>query len=252
MTIRNTFQRAILLLTSIVILLALIFGAAPSRKDSLKHFESDSYTELESGVRRLSDGTLEVAAFVRMPEVTPSMYYWWFTDYLQTTNHYKRWHPEDHVWMDWENKLAGQIIGAHHLVHEYIGGEMNKLRIQFVQPKAILGYDPSDDSTQAVCAVVGELESDMDIAEMCHVIRSRPWGSELRSRFWLGLVKDREGSAVVNAALGALVNPVTRRIAISYETGLSLQRHATEEMSILASFLPDLYKEETHSLIHDK
>ena len=44
--------------------------------------------------------------------------------------------------MDWENKEPGEIIGASHLVHEYIGGDLSKLRIQFVNPFEFFGYDP--------------------------------------------------------------------------------------------------------------
>jgi hypothetical protein len=57
---------------------------------------------------------------------------WWFGEYMQTTEHYKRWHPRDHVWMSWEDKQPGTHVGAKHLVHEYIGGRLNKLRITFV------------------------------------------------------------------------------------------------------------------------
>jgi hypothetical protein len=52
-----------------------------------------------SGVERLADGVLHVAVLTRMPEVSPKMVGWWFGEYLQTTKHYKRWHPRDHVWM---------------------------------------------------------------------------------------------------------------------------------------------------------
>ncbi len=42
-----------------------------------------------------------------MPGVSPRMIEWWFGDYMQTTDHYKRWHPRDHVWMSWEDKRPG-------------------------------------------------------------------------------------------------------------------------------------------------
>ncbi|MGB5194623.1 MAG: hypothetical protein WBN70_16680 [Polyangiales bacterium] len=49
---------------------------------------------------------------------------WWFGDYMRTTEHYKRWHPRDHVWMSWNHKQPGTHIGAQHLVHEYIGSRL--------------------------------------------------------------------------------------------------------------------------------
>ncbi len=82
-----------------------------------------------SGIERLADGTLHVAVLTRMPGTTPQMIQWWFGEYMETTEHYKRWHPRDHVWMAWEDKPPGTHVGARHLVHEYIGGRMNRLRI---------------------------------------------------------------------------------------------------------------------------
>ncbi|MBW2629813.1 MAG: hypothetical protein JRE45_19660, partial [Deltaproteobacteria bacterium] len=60
-----------------------------------------------SGVERLADGTLHVAVLTRMPEVSPRMIAWWFGEYMQATEHYKRWHPRDHIWMSWEDKRPG-------------------------------------------------------------------------------------------------------------------------------------------------
>ena len=213
-----------------------------SRQSSHQDFNDPSYVDFESGVERLRDGTIEVSSLVSMPDVTSSMFRWWFSDYLQTSQHYKMWHPEDHVWMDWEHKKSGEIAGSHHLVHEYIGGEMSKLRIQFVWPHEILGYDPSDENTVVLCAQVGELDSSLNIAEMCHVARDMPWGTELRSRFWLGVVSDREATGWQNFLLSLVVNnPISRRLAVSEAEGLALQKHCIEEMNYLANLLPAIY-----------
>ncbi|MCS5549231.1 MAG: hypothetical protein NZ766_02240, partial [SAR86 cluster bacterium] len=156
--------------------------------------------------------------------------------------HYKMWHPEDHVWMDWEHKKSGEIIGSHHLVHEYIGGELSKLRIQFAWPQEILGYDPSDENTVVLCARVGELDSSLNIAEMCHVAQDKPWGIELRSRFWLGVVSDREAAKWQNFLLSLVANnPISRRFTVSEIEGLALQKHCIEEMSYLGNLLPTIY-----------
>ena len=214
----------------------------PSRHSTHKDFNDPNYLDFESGVQRLRDGTIEVSSLVNMPEVTSNMFRWWFTDYLQTTEHYKMWHPEDHVWMDWEHKKSGEIIGSHHLVHEYIGGELSKLRIQFAWPQEILGYDPSDENTVVLCARVGELDSSLNIAEMCHVAQDRPWGIELGSRFWLGVVSDREADNWQNLLLSLVVNnPISRRFAVSEIEGFALQKHCIEEMSYLADLLPTIY-----------
>jgi hypothetical protein len=233
-----------------VLLLILIVVAAiqitlPSRESTYQVFNDSKHVEFESGVRRLRDGTVEVASLVSMPGVTSDMFRWWFSDYLQTTKHYRMWHPKDHVWMDWEHKTPGEITGSHHLVHEYIGGELMKLRIQFAWPQEILGYDPTDENTVAICARVGELESSLNIAEMCHVARNTPSGAELRSRFWLGVISDQEATGWQNFLLSLLANnPISRQFTVAEAEGIDLHKHCMEEMSYLADLLPVIYKED--------
>ncbi|SVD08122.1 uncharacterized protein METZ01_LOCUS360976 [marine metagenome] len=214
----------------------------PSRQNSLQDFNYPNLLKFKPGVQRLRDGTIEVSSLVNMPDVTSNMFKWWFSDYLQTSEHYKMWHPEDHIWMDWDHKEPGKIIGSHHLVHEYIGGELNKLRIQFAWPQEILGYDPNDENTVVLCARVGELDSSLNIAEMCHVAQNTSWGVELRSRFWLGVVSDREAADWENFLLSFVVNnPISRRFTVSGAQGIALQKHCIEEMSYLADLLPTIY-----------
>jgi hypothetical protein len=229
----------------ILIVVAAIQITLPSRESTYQVFNDSKHVEFESGVRRLRDGTVEVASLVSMPGVTSDMFRWWFSDYLQTTEHYRMWHPKDHVWMDWEHKTPGEITGSHHLVHEYIGGELMKLRIQFAWPQEILGYDPTDENTVAICARVGELESSLNIAEMCHVARNTPSGAELRSRFWLGVISDQEATGWQNFLLSLLANnPISRQFTVAEAEGIDLHKHCMEEMSYLADLLPVIYKED--------
>ena len=167
------------LLIFLLFLFFLIFGFKPF-KDSVDAEitlidETDSYV---SETRRLFDGSYLVAVRTPMPSVKAGMVRWWFADFLNTTEHYNWWHPTDHVWMDWENKIPGKIIGASHLVHEYIGGEISKLRIQFVDPSEFFGHNPNDQNTFVICAIVGLLDREINIAKMCHVVTNNNNGSE--------------------------------------------------------------------------
>ena len=221
----------------------LIFGFKPF-KDSLDPEvtlieEVDSY---QSETRRLSDGSYLVAVRTPMPSVKAEMVRWWFAEFLKTTEHYKWWHPSDHVWMDWENKIPGEIIGASHLVHEYIGGELSKLRIQFVNPSEFFGYNPNDGNTFVICARAGMLDIEINIAKMCHIVKNNENGSEMRSRFWLGHVAIREGNQTIPSITGFLGNmAISRLFALSKKDAEDLKLHAKEEMSFLAKLLPSLY-----------
>ncbi len=192
-----------------------------------------------SGVERLSDGILHVAVLTRMPGVSPQMFGWWFGDYMQTTQHYRRWHPRDHIWMSWEDKRPGTHIGAKHLVHEYIGGRLNKLRITFVPPAEYFrGTLRQVAGAVAICGRPGFLNRPVDFARMVHLCLPQEWGCELHSRFWLGYVRSR-GAGRGAEAIGNI--PWVRRRFARISSGRALALHCHEEMTTLASFLPDLY-----------
>lgn len=219
------------------------FGNTIDPDDAL----APGYDRLETGVERLSDGTYHVSALTRMPGVKAEMVSWWFTDFLQTSEHYAWWHPTAHVWMDWENKVPGEIVGASHLVHEYIGGEMQKLRIQFVPPEQVLGPLPElEESTFVLCARAGLLEEPIYVAKMCHVVRDTPWGAEMRSNFWMGHVARREGNEAVTSIEGMVGNTaLARYMLLDEEAAVALMTHAIEEMGYLSDLLPTLYEQET-------
>lgn len=198
-----------------------------------------------SGVERLADGILHVAVLTRMPGVSPKMIEWWFAEYMRTTEHYRRWHPRDHIWMSWEDKRPGTHVGAKHLVHEYIGGRLNKLRITFVSAEQF--FDRALDEVPgalAICARPGLLGRPIDMGRMVHLALPRPWGCELHSRFWLGYIRSRD-----NTRIPEMIGNRSwiRRILAPVSLGRALQVHCHEEMTNLAGFLPDLYAAEATS-----
>ena len=228
----------------VLLIIISIFGLQPFRQtiDTEKTLVEDTGV-YATEVRRLPDATYLVAVRTPMPEVKADMVRWWFSDFLQTTEHYSWWHPKDHVWMDWENKEPGKIKGASHLVHEYIGGDLSKLRIQFVNPSEFFSYDPNDEDTFVICARVGLLDEEINTAKMCHVVRNTLNGAEMRSRFWLGHVAEREGNKSLSSIKGFIGNrPLTRLFAVNKKAAEDLKLHATEEMRFLAELLPALYQ----------
>ncbi len=215
------------------------------RFDDLQRLLTPDRLPYHNGIERLDDGVLHVAVSTPMPRATPRMIQWWFGEYMQTTEHYRRWHPRDHVWMAWRDKKPGTHVGAKHLVHEYIGGRLRKLRIHFVPPHEYFGEALDDDSSAvAICARVGSLGMPVDGARMVHLALPRDWGCELHSRFWLGYVEARSG-----ARLPELVGnrPWMRRLGLRASMGRAVALHCHEEMTTLGTFLPDLYAESVDS-----
>lgn len=212
---------------------------------------AEGYGAFETGVQRQPNGVLRVRALTRMPNNRAQQVKWWFADYMQTSEHYKRWHPQDHVWMDWENKVPGEIVGASHLVHEYIGGELQKLRIQFVPAEEILGEFEQRADRFVLCARAGELEQPINAATMCHIIRDMPWGAEMRSVFWMGHVAKRASdnpNQTVFSIEGLIGNTALGRwLLVPRANGVALLTHCIQEMGTLADFLPELYRTETNT-----
>ena len=233
---------------AIILLVLIILGVnpfAPYRDTSNVLAEVDVYTPLESGIYRQGNGIYLVKALTRMPKVKAKMVKWWFADYMQTTEHYKMWHPRAHLWMDWENKVPGEVIGASHLVDEYIGARMEKLRIQFIDPSEFLDDYKVEKGRFVICARVGLREEPINVSSMCHVIRDTPFGAEMRSHFWLGHVAKRDGNEEIFSAEGIFGNTALARfILLNEQFATDLMVHAIEEMGILADFLPTLYNKE--------
>lgn len=211
---------------------------------------ADGYTGFETGVERQANGVYKVRTLTRMPDVKAEMVRWWFADYLQTTEHYKLWHPTAHKWMDWENKKPGEIIGAAHLVHETLGLDptIHKLRIQFVEPTDYLPDWEDGPGKTAICARAGALEEPMNFTTMCHIVRDTDFGAEMRSVFWMGHVSKRDGNDNVFSIEGLVANTwLARMVLLDDEFATNLMTHAIEEMGILGDLLPDLHAQETAS-----
>jgi len=239
------FSRLLIFLFFLLLIVVSIFGLQPFKTsidaETALIKETESY---ETEVRRLPDASYLVAVRTPMPGVKAEMVRWWFADFLNTTEHYSWWHPEDHVWMDWENKKPGEVIGSSHLVHEYIGNELSKLRIQFIDSSEFFGFNPNDEDTFVICARVGLLEEEINTAKMCHVVRNTQTGAEMRSRFWLGNVAKRDGNETIRSFEGFVGNMALVRLFLIKQqvNPEDLKRHAIEEMTYLAELLPSLYK----------
>jgi hypothetical protein len=195
------------------------------------------YLPLETGYQRLEDGTLLVAALTQMPGCKGYMVDWWF-GYHETTEQYKLWHPEDHVWTEWDEKWKpGHYVGATSQVHEYIGGDLQKLRIRFRDPSELLDTSRFEEAgvSGVVCARTGLLEAPIWGGHLIYFCRDTDDGCEMRSRFWLGDVDPPEIART----------PEEKTAMFPDEAGRSLLNHCIEEMRTLASFLPGLYRRET-------
>ena len=202
----------------------------------------NEYLPVEAGFGLTKDNMYHVAASTYMYACTAEMIDWWFGD-VHHTEQYKLWHPRDHVFSDWEGprENKSEYGGGHHLVHEYIGGDLNKLKISFKSPAEYFGEDWRQRFTEcgygtAICGRTGLWDEESGhtqyVGHLIHLIKTEPDGCRMLSRFWLGHVDGL---------------PMNVGFAISEKQARGLLKHSTEEMAILASQLPALYQE--HSTV---
>lgn len=184
--------------------------------DDVDRLLEPGYLPFEDGYRRLSNGRLHVAVRTRMPGCTGEMVDWWFR-WVTTTERYKLWHPRDHVSGEWEGRDGDEYVGATHVVEEYIGGELTKLELTFVEPSECFDPDRLDASgATAICARGSPGGIEHDLFTVVHCVRDTDFGCEMRSHFWLEHLAD-------------------------YDIARGVHQHCVEEMNTLAAILPTLY-----------
>ena len=204
------------------------------RLDEANRLLEPGHLELETGVMRLESGQLLVAVLTPLRGVQGRMVEFWF-GFLETTEQYKWWHPKDHVWCEWQGERGtGRYVGGTHHVHEYVGGQLQKLKINFREPSQVLDVSRFEEAgvTSLQYARVGPLEGEGWLGHIIHLCRDTDYGTEMRSRFWLGDVEP------VPEPL-----PAEAIAALTPESlGRALLRHCSEEMTYLGGFLPELYR----------
>ncbi|TID13223.1 hypothetical protein E2P81_ATG10077 [Venturia nashicola] len=201
---------------------------------------TNHWLPMEAGYALNNDGMYHVAANTMMKDVTGEMIDWWF-GWVTNTTQYKLWHPKDHVSSDWSGPHGNsQYIGGHHLVREYIGGELQTLKISFRDPGEYFGPQwkeefKANNYSTAVCGTVslwtGPGINGLQIGHLIHLVKNEFNGARMRSRFWLGDVN-------ILSRLG----PGARAAVVPKSLVVGLTKHTAEEMGILANILPDLYK----------
>ncbi len=190
--------------------------------DEVDRLVDPGYQDIETGYFRLPNGHMHVRAYTRMPRATGAMVDWWF-GWMETADHYRMWEPGAHLSHEWdEHWRKGHYVGASHLVEERMGPQVLKIRIRFHDPAEYFDTSRFAEAgvTAAVCGNAERPDGSPD-GRVIHLMRDTPFGSEMRSRFWLYDVPDVAGQGVM--------------------------AHCLTEMGNMADFLPDLYARETGS-----
>ena len=116
---------------------------------------------VENGFALTPDGGMRIAIQTEMPDVTPAMIDWWFGWHSDSPERYKLWHPNAHVHALWQKtpqrgtRGRKRYINQTSIVDEYIGSNLLRLAISFIDPDELALTDPSlqdDMKATAICA----------------------------------------------------------------------------------------------------
>ena len=217
----------------------------PDQARAMMYERRDAFPD---GVRRAQDGRALVVCTTQLPGVTPAMIDWWFGWHLPESARYRLWHPTAHIkavvredrshLTDDRARYTGNVSD----VDEYIGKGIHRLSIAFHPPQSFgLPSTPAREGT-AICARTTDRVRKSEGGCLVHLITPTGSGSEMRSVFWLGEIKNL--LPVVGPFITSLVNrAAVRRAVIPDRFLLDLFQHCSEEMNHLAKFLPNLYRD---------
>lgn len=230
-------------------------GALRPAPEDLNSLLDPGYHAVENGFCELADGTGYVASLVPFPGCTGEMYQWWFWWHAIEPARYTLWYPYNHVSATPVDRSVltrsgltheQRYIGSTHRVDEYIGPDLVKIAIAFVDP-AELGFDTGRFADAGIvghaCARVSLRRPQLEFATMVHLARRTNDGIEQRSRYWIGhdvTLRAFGRSVPVDGAAANL--GIKRRLAgerVAYEQLL----HDQIEFTHLSAFLADIHAE---------
>lgn len=208
------------------------------------------YLPLENGFAELGSGQLLVAVRTEMPGCTGAMFEWWMGWHAVESERYKLWHPRAHL-ANRTREMRGddpslsdrEKYMTTHYVTERVGDRRYDIRITFVEPAALFGEGADlngGGTTALVCGRVDLQRAPIHLGWLVHQVREREEGTEMRSRFWLGMPKvlGSNDDDLQNKLLGTAS---VRRLLVPRNLGRDMVIHCAMEMNHLARFLPDLY-----------
>ncbi|MGH3635181.1 MAG: DAPG hydrolase family protein [Mycobacterium sp.] len=223
--------------------------------DGINRLLDPGYHHVETGYCVLHDGTVYVASLTKFPRASAEMFRWWFWWHSVEAERYTLWFPYNHVSAIAQNREVlvapalqdwQRYIGNTHTISEYVGPDLSKLYIQFVDPSEF-GIDtaalPAANVHAHACAHVFLQKPHIRVATMVHLVRDTDGGFEVRSRYWFAdHLQLQLGGRSLDVTTPLRRTGIAQRLS-GARAGYELLLHDQIEFTHLAGILPDLYAE---------
>ncbi|CAO1629425.1 unnamed protein product [Parajaminaea phylloscopi] len=204
-----------------------------------------------------STGQGYAASRTHFPNVTADMITWWFWWHSKESTRYSLWNPFAHKsaassyadkFDDPKLNNTEKLVGSIHHITEIIGDQELVIDIHWKRP-SYFGLDESKFADAGVvAAVTGEIfigtNSPLKAVDMIHLWYKTESGLDLRSRYFLA-----DNIRLDVPVLGKLIPIDTlanlfgiKQFVVGRKLANGLFIHDQQEMTHLASILPDVYK----------
>lgn len=77
---------------------------------------------------------------------------------------------------------------------------------------------------------------------MCHFVRKKNIGVEMRSRFWIGHTVLKSGISEKSIITRLINTKGAKKLLLPKKVGIALAMHCAQEYNNLAEILPELYE----------
>ncbi len=230
--------------------------------ENINDLLNPGYLSVENGYCHMPDGSVYVAVRTEMPKVTGEMLDWWFWWHPINSLRYKIWYPETHfgttlnvdlgAYKNRKGPYRERYWNTINYPVEDIGVGRDTLSINFVPP-ADFGFDvprfEEANVATVICAKVGSVTKKLrQHTCMCHFVRKKKKGVEMRSRFWIGHTVLKAG-VPDGSIINKLINKkIVKKLLLPKNVGSAMAMHCAQEYNNLAAILPELYnKYEEHN-----
>jgi len=176
--------------------------------------ELDLADLLREVVKESGQETVDLVIEHELGGVKPEMIDWWWGN-IDSTERYRLWHPQDHLFFEWEvPPTRGKHLGSIHVVVEKFGDTPpTRIRIRSEDPASV----PVPTTRSHVFAGSVVDREGKPLLWIVHEYEEAPYGTKMRSTFRLPA---KMPSFILEA----------------------LRRHNREEMEKFTRFLPELYR----------